>query len=156
MQVRVCHSSLLLLFVGLFLSGIVVAPAHAQSAPQISSISPTLGGVGAAAYVYGSNFGSTQGTSTVTFNGTAGTPSYWSNTQINVPVPSGATTGPVVVTVNGAASNGVTFTVTGPVITGLSTYSGVVGASITLTGTNFGASQGSSTVSFNGLPAMPT
>jgi hypothetical protein len=94
-QVRVRHSSLLLLFVGLFLSGIIVGPAHAQSAPQISSISPTLGGVGAAAYVYGSNFGSTQGPSTVTFNGTAGTPSYWSNTQINVPVPSGATTGPV-------------------------------------------------------------
>jgi hypothetical protein len=42
----------------------------------------------------------------------AATPTSWSSTSIDVRVPSGATTGPVVMTVSGAASNGVNFTVT--------------------------------------------
>jgi hypothetical protein len=49
----------------------------------------------------------------VTFNGTtAGVITSWSDTQIQVTVPVGATTGPVVVTVAGTSSNGMTFTVT--------------------------------------------
>ena len=51
------------------------------------------------------------------FNGTAGTPTSWSATSITVPVPSGATSGNVVVTVSGVASNGVNFTVTVGTIT---------------------------------------
>jgi hypothetical protein len=47
----------------------------------------------------------------VTFNGTVGAPVSWSSTSILVPVPSGATTGNVVVTVGGVSSNGVPFTV---------------------------------------------
>ena len=38
----------------------------------------------------------------------------------------------------------------GPTITGLSPTSGPIGASITITGTSFGATQGTSTVTFNG------
>ena len=95
--------------------------------------------------ITGTNFGATQGTSTVTFNGTAATPTSWSATSIAVPVPSGATTGNVVVTVGGAGSNGVNFTVT-PSITILSPNSGPVGTAVTITGTNFGATQGTSTV----------
>ena len=64
--------------------------------------------------IAGSNFGSTQGTSSVRFNGTAATPTSWTASSIAVPVPSGATTGNVVVTVNGVASNGAPFTVTTP------------------------------------------
>ena len=64
--------------------------------------------------ITGTNFGATQGTSTVTFNGTAATATSWSATSIAVTVPSGATTGNVVVTVGGQASNGVSFTVTVP------------------------------------------
>ena len=52
----------------------------------------------------------TQGTSTVTFNGTSATPTSWTDTSIVAPAPSGMTTGPVVVTARGQASNGVTFT----------------------------------------------
>jgi len=64
----------------------------------------------------------------------------------------GATTGNVVVTVGGVASNGVSFTVTapGPSITSLNPTSGLVGASVTITGANFGATQGTSTVTFSG------
>jgi hypothetical protein len=67
--------------------------------------------VGTSLTITGLNFGAAQGTSTVTFNGTAATPTSWSSTSIVVPVPTGVTTGNVVVTVNGQASNGVQFTV---------------------------------------------
>ena len=80
--------------------------------------------------ISGTNFGSTKGTSTVTFNGTTATPTSWSATSIVVPVPSGATTGNVVVTVGGTASNALTFTVTtpsAPTLTSLSPTSGPVG-----------------------------
>ncbi len=43
-----------------------------------------------------------------------------------------------------------------PYISGLSVSSGPVGTSVTITGTNFGATQGSSTVKFNGTAATPT
>jgi IPT/TIG domain/Chitobiase/beta-hexosaminidase C-terminal domain len=128
------------------------------STPNISGLSPTSGPVGTSVNISGTNFGSSQGTSTVTFNGTAGTPTSWSATSIAVPVPSGATTGNVVVTVAGVASNGVSFTVSAPApnIASLNPTSGPVGDSVTITGTNFGATQGSSTVSFNGTAGTPT
>ena len=80
-------------------------------AVSISSISPTSGQTGISVIVTGTDFGATQGTSTVTFNGTAAPVTSWSETSITVTVPANATTGPVVVTVGGAASNAITFTV---------------------------------------------
>ena len=73
--------------------------------PVIASLSPASGLAGTSVVLTGSNFGSTQGTSTVTFNGAAAAVRSWSQTSIAATVPSGATTGPVVVTVNGVASN---------------------------------------------------
>ncbi len=109
--------------------------------------------------ITGTNFGSSQGSSTVTFNGTPVTIYVaWgaSGKSITVKVPAAATTGNVVVTVGGVASNGVAFTVT-PQITSLSASSGPVNASITITGTGFGANQpGGTPVTFNGVPANPT
>ena len=83
-----------------------------SSTPNITNLNPTSGPVGTPVTIAGANFGATRGTSTVTFSGTAATPSSWSATSIVAPVPSGATTGNVVVTVGGVASNGVPFTVT--------------------------------------------
>lgn len=79
--------------------------------PSITSLSPSAGGVGTLVTITGTNFGSIQGTSIVSFNGTAATPTSWSSSSITVPVPSGATAGNVVVTVGGIASNGIIFTV---------------------------------------------
>jgi lysophospholipase L1-like esterase len=79
--------------------------------PSITNVNPTSGLVGTSVTITGTNFGATQGTSTVTFNGTAATPTNWSATSITAPVPGGATTGPVVVKVGGVPSNGVNFTV---------------------------------------------
>jgi len=127
------------------------------SAPAITSVSPTSGRVGTSVTVNGANFGATQGSGSVKFNGTVGSPSSWSNTTVVVSVPSGATTGNIVITASGAPSNGVAFTVLPtPSITSLSPASGPTGTNVTITGTNFGATQGTSAVTFNGAPATPT
>jgi YD repeat-containing protein len=124
--------------------------------PSLTSLSPNLGPVGLSVTLTGSNFGSVQGGSSVTFNGTAATAaSSWSPTSISAFVPTGATTGPVVVNVGGQASNSLSFTLT-PQITSLSPNAGMPNEVVTITGTNFGVTQGTSTVKFNGITASPT
>ncbi len=133
---------------------------QAQSVPSITSISPSVGPVspvGGSVTIKGSGFGATQGSnSTVTFGSVASTPSSWSDTKIVAPVPNSLAPGfvDVVVTVNGAASNARSFIVI-PVITAISASSGVVGTTVAITGTSFGDTQGSSTVTFNGTPGVP-
>jgi hypothetical protein len=125
-------------------------------APTITSLSPTSGPVGTPVTISGTNFGLSQGSSTVKFNGIAApAASSWGPTSIQVPVPTGALTGNVMVTVSGVPSNVAYFSVTsfGPSITNLNPASGPVGTSVTIAGTNFGASQGTSTVTFNGRTA---
>src|SRR5208283_730438 len=117
-----------------------------------TSLSQTSGPVGTSVTIAGTSFGARQGTNTVTVDGSTGTPTAWSGTSITVPVPSGATTGNVVVTVGGVASNGVNFTVTvaPPVITSSDAASGTVGTAFSyqITATNSPTSFGAS-----GLPA---
>lgn len=122
--------------------------------PFISSLSPATGSEGTTVTINGGEFGSSQGSSTVTFNGLTSTPSSWSDTSISVPVPTGATTGPVIVTTGGQPTNSVTFTVA-PAISELSPSSGPVGTTVTISGASFGSTQGSSFVSFNGTRAVP-
>ena len=144
------NAILQVLMLGIFVS-LCVSEARA-SGPTISTLSPTSGLVGASVTVSGANFGSSQGTSTVTFNGTTASVSAWSDSSINVSVPSGATTGNVIVTVGGLLSNGIYFTVLETTsITNLSPVSGAVGESVTIMGTGFGATQGVSAVSLNGI-----
>ena len=61
--------------------------------------------------IAGLNFGANASTGKIEFNGLTATPATWSATSIVVPVPVGATTGNVVVTVDGVSSGGVSFTV---------------------------------------------
>ena len=63
--------------------------------------------------ITGTGFGATQGSSKVTFNGRVAQVSSWSATSITVTVPADATSGYVVVSVNGAQTNGVMFKVGG-------------------------------------------
>jgi hypothetical protein len=79
--------------------------------PQITSLSRTSGPVGAQVTINGLNFGAQQGSNSASFNGVAANVTSWSNTSINVTVPSGATTGQVVVVVSSQQSNGILFTV---------------------------------------------
>src|SRR5258707_9241319 len=77
--------------------------------PAIAALSPTAGVPGLSVKISGSNFGSAPGT--VTFNGTSAAVVNWTDSLIIAKAASGATTGNVVVTVGGNASNGFNFTV---------------------------------------------
>src|SRR5262249_53395693 len=83
----------------------------------VASLGTTSGVAGQSVTITGTNFGATQGTSTVTFNGVAATATSWSNTSIVVSAPTGARTGDVIVTVNSLASNGSTFSYVTPTVT---------------------------------------
>ncbi|HEY6268984.1 MAG TPA: protease pro-enzyme activation domain-containing protein [Candidatus Acidoferrum sp.] len=86
----------------------------AAPTPTISGISPTTGPVGTQVLISGSGFGTSQGGSVVNLNGAPVTINTWSDTSISVTIPSGGTTGPLVVSVAPSMtnSNPVTFTVT--------------------------------------------
>ncbi len=133
-----------------------------KGAPCIANISPGTGAPNDSVTITGSGFGTSVGP--ITFGGVATTPitaSNWSDTSIkSVTVPSvGPSTVQVVVTANKTATAPFNFTMkcpsTGPCITTLSLPSGTVGTSVAITGQNFGTSQGTSTLTFNGTPAKP-
>jgi hypothetical protein len=115
-------------------------------APGITSLTPDHGAVSDTVTIAGSNFRASQGTGTVTFNGTEATVTSWSDTEIEVTVPEGATTGDVVVTDDGGtASAGATWTLdeaAAPEITSIDPDHGRPGDTVTVTGTGFGETEG--------------
>ncbi len=113
----------------------VVIPIPAPR-PTISSLSPDSGPVDTPVVVTGSNFGATQGASTVTFNGLMASPSSWSDSRIDARVPVGTTTGPVVVTLKIAAGYYVKSIVGNSV--NYSVSSGTLAGTITATSTGAG------------------
>jgi hypothetical protein len=122
--------------------------------PTITAFTPTSGVVGTSVTITGTNF---TNVSAVTFNGT-NAPGFQVNTagtQITVNVPAGATTGVITVTTpGGTATSQQIFTVLfPPTITAFTPTSGVVGTSVTITGTNF---TNVSAVRFNGVAATFT
>jgi RHS repeat-associated protein len=127
------------------------------TSPFVTGVSPDLGPTGTVATITGSNFGATQGTSTVNFNGVQSTSvASWSSTQVVATVPSTAPSGPgpVAVTVNSVTSlTNATFTVIKPAISSLTPPAAQVGGTVTLNGSGFGPSQASSTIKFNGTVA---
>lgn len=101
-------------FSGTLHSGTLPFTYLTASAPTIASLSPSSGPTGTSVVITGTNFQASQGASTVTFNGAAATIISWGSTSITAVVPPTATTGNVVVTVAGLASNSLVFTVTTP------------------------------------------
>ena len=67
-------------------------------APEITGISPATGTVGTLVTINGKNFTKKPAGCKVTLNGKVAKWTKWSNTQVQVQVPAGATTGNVVVT----------------------------------------------------------
>ena len=119
--------------------------------PVLSGIDPARGVAGSTVTLSGTDFGDTQGASSVSFGGVAAA-SYtsWSDTQVACLVPAGIE-GPlqVTLTTTGGTSNGVTFDVlTPPVLSGIDPARGVAGSTVTLSGTDFGDTQGTSSISF--------
>ena len=110
---------------------------------EITSFSPTSGTVGTEVTINGKNFSSTKTENSVSFNGTAATVKEALATQLTVEVPSGASTGPIKVTVGSSSATSATdFTVMEPVdpptVDGFEPTYGVIGTEVTITGTNFG------------------
>ena len=119
--------------------------------PEITGLSSAYGAPYSVVILNGTNFGATQGSSTVTFNGIDTPHYYWADTKIYVTVPPNATSGNVVVTVNGNASNPFGFTVLPqPAISGISPTSGPAGTVVTINGANLLDHGNRGTVTLNG------
>jgi len=113
-------------FAGIFFLGAALSPAWGATLPHITALSVTSGTVDTDVTITGTNFGTSQETSIVAFNGTTAPVSSWSASSISVTVPGGASTGNVIVTVGGEASNGVEFTI--EPLAGLPTRASVITA----------------------------
>jgi hypothetical protein len=96
--------------------------------PSITNVTPATGVAGTQVAIGGSNFGPAQGSSSATFNRGTASPTSWTNNSIVTLVSTDATTGTIIVLVDGTPSNGFNFTVT-PKIAALSPTSGAVGHS---------------------------
>lgn len=133
----------------------------ASSPLAITSFSPTHGDVGTRVVVRGIGFSASPAANTVKFNGTATPTLAATTTQLLVAVPSGATTGPISVTVGAttATSSG-TFTVgaasPAPYIASVSPWSGAIGSTVSIYGTNLAPQPGQTSVSINGVAAAIT
>jgi len=123
------------------------APALAQqSPPQISSVSLSTARAGDQIVITGSGFGSPQGNGNVWLGSTYGVVVCWSDSQVVATVASGSKTGVAQVLQGGVWSNAVDFTVITPNISSVSPPTAIAGTQVTITGTGFGASQGSGNV----------
>lgn len=137
---------------------LTVAPPPPPATPHIDSLNPLFGPPGTIVTIAGSNFGGSQGSSTVTFGSTPATNvRSWSTTAIQVVVPS---LSPAMVNITVSTSAGTSnispFQVTAlpslPAISNVVPNSGVARSEITIQGSNFGSSQGSSSVMFGPIP----
>ena len=91
-----------------------------MATPTITSISPASGAVGSNVEIVGTDFGATQGASTVAFfDGVSATVLAWGATLIVVTVPEGAATGVITVTIDASPYVSESFTVVPPTRTAL-------------------------------------
>ena len=121
----------------------------------IFAFMPTHGVAGAQVTIEGQGFDSNAANDTVSFNGVAATVISVSATQLVATVPSGATTGPIRVTVGGqTATSATSFAIddTGapPTIAQISPMIASVGTTITVTGTHLDPAAGYTTVQMGG------
>ena len=128
-------------------SGVATAVYTFQSAPSVTSFTPTSGAAGTQVTISGSNFGSGQGTGSVFLGTNLGTVVSWSSTQIVATVSTGSSSGPVSVQQGGAlATSTQTFTVSNASVSSVTPASGLPGTQVTISGSGFGASQGNGQV----------
>jgi IPT/TIG domain len=115
--------------------------------PRVTGFTPSAAAVGTTVTINGNAFG---GASSVLFNGVGAVPATVIATKITVPVPADASTGKLtVVTGAGSGLSAATFKVL-PKLTSFAPGSGLVGSSVTLTGSGF---TDVTAVKFNGLAA---
>jgi hypothetical protein len=117
-------------------------------APTIISLSPNSGKVGTVVRITGTTFNNLQ---SITFNGLAASnPTTIDASTLEATVPTGATSGPLVITTTGGSAQAMFYV--GPTITSLSPNSGLVGTKVTVKGSNL---KDITAIAFNGT-AVPT
>jgi sugar lactone lactonase YvrE len=124
--------------------------------PTITNVSVAMGTPGAPVTITGTNLLDGGAKTSVTFSGTPATVTSDTAAGIQVIVPTGATSGPLRITVNGVSLEAVTNFVVEPSlpnITGVSPNYGAIAASISLSG-NFGATEGAGYVQVNGAKSQ--
>jgi hypothetical protein len=114
--------------------------------PTITGISPTNGVATTSVTITGSGFGSSEGSGQVWLGTAYGLVTGWGDSQIVATVASGSSSGKVQVLQSGTWSNSIPFTINTPQITAVSPTSGANPTLVTVTGSGFGASQGSGQV----------
>ncbi len=127
----------------------------------IFAFSPGRGAPGTSVTIKGQGFSATASQNAVQFNGVAATVSTASSTELTVVVPSGATTGPIAITVGSAtASSAMNFVVdpaaTAPTIDTVAPTLLAIGESVTVTGKGFLPAQGQTSTLLNARQVSPT
>lgn len=112
----------------------------------ITSVSPASAAPGTPVTITGTGFGGTQGSGQVWLGSLNGIVQSWNDTQIVAVVASRSVSGKALVLQGGVMSNGVAFTVNTLLLQSISPASASPGASVTITGTGFGAWQGTGSV----------
>ena len=130
------------------------------SNPIITGVNPSSGGPGTQVTISGQYFGTTQGSSYVSFNGQPVSITTWSNTQISCVLPNTSNSQPgnvsVIVMVDGTRpSNTAQFNLTVPTISGVNPSTDNIGAQISIIGSGFGyaqtTTQGASQITIGGM-----
>lgn len=134
----------------------VVPAVAAPSPPAIVSVTPTSGAAATQVTIIGSGFGTAQNGGSVYVGTAFGIVQSWSDTQIVATVAPSSTSGSVQVLQSGQQSNSINFTVYSPTIASINPTSGVTGTSVTITGSGFGAAQGSGQVSLGSTSGIVT
>ena len=127
---------------------LVLPVLQASRNPQITSVSPSRAQPNQTVTITGSNFGSSRGSSSV-WVGSIRVSSFtaWSNTIIRFRVPTNMRSGNVTVRTSEGTSNAVRLEITiPPRITSVSPRQVQPNQTVTITGSNFGSSRGSSSV----------
>ncbi|MGE5479711.1 MAG: IPT/TIG domain-containing protein [Chloroflexota bacterium] len=131
----------------------------AGSPPLIENVDPTTFKAGAEITIIGDYFGDDYDETThFVYFGDKKAENYamWENKKIVAIAPAGAATGQIYVKVKGKISNKVDYWISGSGALELKLINpsiGTVGSAITLTGSGFGSTRGSSVVMFNGADA---
>jgi hypothetical protein len=131
----------------------IISPGIFKVYPVIKDISPRSGLAGSVIKITGHNFSTEAEENEVKFNGTTVPVTGVSETTLQVKLPSGISSGPVTVTVNGRIATGPSFTLAAegtPVITELQPDHGPVNSIVVLKGENFSTTASQNEVRFAG------
>lgn len=126
------------------------------NSPEITSILPSNGLPGTSITIAGKNFSTTLTENIVKFNALEATVTGATSTSLTATVPAGAITGKISVTVHDLTAVSSDDFVVPPTVTNFSPTSGIIGSTVTITGTGFNTSAANNIVKFNNKGANIT